>query len=101
MTIRRRAFLIMFGTGLVLLGIILAAGRTVIMGEAEGIEREMALHDLGRIKDALAADTARLAATAGDWAAWDETYAFAGAPRSSAVRSRSTPAPAGAARSPR
>ena len=80
MTIRRRAFLIMFGTGLVLLGIILAAGRSVILAGAEGIEREMALHDLGRIRDALAADTARLAATAADWAAWDETYAFAGAP---------------------
>jgi signal transduction histidine kinase len=76
MTLRKKSFLIVAGTALALLASLYFAGRRIILDSALALEQENVSLDLARVIGALDAESARLVRSAGDWAAWDESYAF-------------------------
>lgn len=76
MTLRKKSFLIVAGTALALLVSLYAAGRRIILDTALELERETLSLDLVRVAGALDAQADRLWRMAGDWATWDDTYAF-------------------------
>ncbi len=65
--------------GVTLVGLILvlyAVSRIVLLRSFAKLEEENTRRDVERALSALSADLSRLASTAGDYAAWDQTYAF-------------------------
>lgn len=77
MSLRKKLFLIVAGTALVLLVVLFLAGRSIILESAVRLERETVALDVSRVAGTLWAEADRLRRSAGDWAAWDDTYRFA------------------------
>ena len=76
MTLRIKTLLII---GVLIIGVIMALYvivRIVLLGSFSGLEEQYVQENLQRAMLAISADLSALEATSGDWAAWDETYAF-------------------------
>jgi signal transduction histidine kinase len=76
MTLRARTLLIVGMTFVFLVAVLYSASRFVLGREFARIEEQLARDNLQRVLNDLSDEAEALAATASDWAAWDETYAF-------------------------
>jgi sensor domain CHASE-containing protein len=76
MTLRVRTLLTVSVTFVFLIAILYSTSRTLLGGEFTKFEEQLARDDLQRVLNDLSDEAEALAATAADWAAWDETYAF-------------------------
>jgi signal transduction histidine kinase/sensor domain CHASE-containing protein/HPt (histidine-containing phosphotransfer) domain-containing protein/DNA-binding NarL/FixJ family response regulator len=74
--LRYRILLVLSGLVAVQLVICFAIGRMVILPNFESLEREKALTNLSRCRDAIEAEAQHLSLFGADWAAWDDTYRF-------------------------
>ena len=74
--LRYRILLVLSGLVAVQLVICFAIGRLVILPNFESLEREKALTNLSRCRDAIEAEAQHLSTFGADWAAWDDTYRF-------------------------
>ncbi len=75
---RRRLILVLGLTLLGMLAILTGATRLILLRSFSELERRYVEKDVERALNAVRADMAALSRTANDWAAWDDTYAFAG-----------------------
>ena len=75
---RRRMILVLVLTLLGMLAILTATTRFILLDSFAELEHRYMEKDVERALSALRADMAALSSTANDWAAWDDTYAFAG-----------------------
>jgi signal transduction histidine kinase len=76
MRLRKKSFLIVAGTAVVLLAVLYVAGRRIILDSALQLERETVALDVTRVGAVLRFEVDRLTKSAGDWAAWDALYQF-------------------------
>jgi signal transduction histidine kinase len=76
MTLRARTLLTVGVTFVFLIAALYSASHILLGGKFAGIEEQLARDDLQRVLNDLSDEAEALAATAADWAAWDETYAF-------------------------
>jgi len=76
MTLRSKATLIVGTSFLALIGLLLAAAIVVVLGRFRLLEAEEADRNVRRALDALNDQAVNLAATAADWAHWDDSAAF-------------------------
>src|SRR4030042_4245030 len=76
MTLRQKTLLIIGATVVGLIAIAFAISQTILMGSYAGLEREHCEENVARALNALSNDIAYLDVAAGDWAPWDDTYAF-------------------------
>jgi signal transduction histidine kinase len=76
MTLRVRTLLTVGLTFLCLIAVLYTTSRIMLGGQFARIEGLLARDNLQRVINDLADEAEALAATAGDWAQWDETYAF-------------------------
>jgi diguanylate cyclase (GGDEF)-like protein/PAS domain S-box-containing protein len=77
MTLRAKTLLVIGLTLLGLLGLLYVTAQRILLAGFERLEANAMRQDVQRAQDALADDLARLNTTAGDYAGWDDTYAFA------------------------
>jgi PAS domain S-box-containing protein len=76
MTLRRKTLLIIGVTLVGLIVILDASSQIILLGGFAELEEQSTRRDVERTLDALINDLAELNSKAGDWAAWDDTYAF-------------------------
>jgi sensor domain CHASE-containing protein len=76
MTLRTKTTLIVSSCFLALIALLLAAAVIVMLGRFRRLEEAEALRNARRAGDAVKLMADNLAASAGDWAHWDETAAF-------------------------
>jgi PAS domain S-box-containing protein len=76
MTLRNKTLLIIAVTFLGLVVILNSVWRIILLDSFEELEQHNTQRDVERALNALSSDLASLDATAFDWAAWDDTYAF-------------------------
>jgi diguanylate cyclase (GGDEF)-like protein/PAS domain S-box-containing protein len=76
MNLRTRTLAITGATLVVLLLALYGISRAIILGSALRSEEQTTRRDVERATQALSRNLARLNATAGDWAYWDDSYAF-------------------------
>ena len=74
---RRRMILVLSLTLLGMLAILTVTTRLILLESFTLLERRYVEKDVTRVLNAVRSDLAVMASTAKDWAAWDETYAFA------------------------
>ena len=74
---RRRMILVLSLTLIGMLGILSATTRFILLRSFTDLEHRYVEKDVEQALNALHADMDALSSTANDWAAWDETYAFA------------------------
>ena len=75
-TLRTKTFRIIAATFIGLLLILYIPLRTIILGSFIELEQQDTRQNIERVLNALADNTAELNRTAGDYAGWDDTYAF-------------------------
>ena len=75
---RRRLILVLGLTLLGMLAILTVATRVILLRSFADLEHRYVEKDVERALNTVRADMAALSSTANDWAAWDDTYAFAG-----------------------
>ncbi len=76
MTLRTKTTLIVSTSFLALIGLLCAAALVIVLGRFRQLEDEEARRNAERARDALNDQVANLAATASDWAHWDDAAAF-------------------------
>jgi len=76
MTLRRKTMLLIGGVELLALALFWWVSSSLIMGRFEQLEKDGALRNIERAKEALEFQLARMDMTARDWAWWDDTAAF-------------------------
>ncbi|MCL6430309.1 MAG: PAS domain-containing protein [Anaerolineae bacterium] len=76
MSLRLRTLLIIGLTLLVLLAALSLGTQTILIRSFRDLEDKEARKSLDRARTALSWELARLSATAGDWALWDDTWTF-------------------------
>ncbi|SNR67334.1 PAS domain S-box-containing protein/diguanylate cyclase (GGDEF) domain-containing protein [Humidesulfovibrio mexicanus] len=76
MTLRKATFLWLTASTLALIGALALILHLVISSTFSGLEREHAMRDMERARNALAQELAALDETAVDWAAWDDAREF-------------------------
>ena len=77
MSLRSRTIVVIGATLLALIVVLYTLSRAVLLGGFGQIEEANVGENVGRVTAALSDVLAGLDSTAGDWAAWDATYAFA------------------------
>lgn len=75
-SLRIKTFLIIVTTLIGLLVMLYVPLRILLLGSFIELEEQHTRQDIERVLHALASDTAKLDRTTGDYAAWDDTYAF-------------------------
>ena len=76
MNLRRKTLVIVSLTLVSVIAVLLAATRSILLDSYASLEEQRVRRNVDRAKSALANDLAALGDLAGDWAAWDDTYAF-------------------------
>jgi len=76
MTLRKKILLIVGVTFISLIVIIYATSRLILLESLAELEEQKTRQDVERVQSALSDTLSSLDATASDWAAWDDTYAF-------------------------
>ena len=76
MKLRSKTLLIVGVTLVVLLGGLYASARWIVLDGFSDIEQREARTRVASVEKAIAGETSRLESTTGDWAFWDDTYAF-------------------------
>ena len=76
MTLRKKILLIIAVTFLSLLTILYFTSQNILLGSFAKLEEQNVHQNVERVLSALSKDLSSLDATAGDWAGWDDTYAF-------------------------
>ena len=76
MTLRKKTLLIIAATFLSLIAILYFASQTLLLNSFNELEEQNTRQNVERALSALSNDLSSLDATAGDWAGWDDTYAF-------------------------
>ena len=76
MSLRRKTLLIVAATLAALLIALYGTSQGIVLRSFARLEERQVREDVQRAKNALDDELAGLAATARDWAAWDDTYAF-------------------------
>ncbi len=76
MTLRKKILLIITVTFLSLIVILYFASQTLLLDSFNKLEEQNTRQNIERALSALSNDLSSLDATAGDWAGWDDTYAF-------------------------
>jgi two-component sensor histidine kinase/sensor domain CHASE-containing protein len=74
---RRRMILVLSLTLIGMLAILTATTRLILLESFTLLERRYVEKDVSRVLKTIRSDLSVIASTANDWAAWDETYAFA------------------------
>ncbi len=74
---RRRMIIVLSLTLIAMLAILTATTRLILLESFTLLERRYMEKDVARVLNAIRGDLSVMASTANDWAAWDETYAFA------------------------
>jgi|GEM_PF-3316040 len=76
MTLEKKSLI---GIGLTVASVIVVlyfASRIIMLGGFAKLEEQNTVQNVKRVQEAITEDLATLNATAGDWASWDDTYAF-------------------------
>jgi len=76
MTLRKKTLLIIAATFLSLIAILYFASQNLLLNSFNELEEQNTRQNVERALSALSNDLSSLDATAGDWAGWDDTYAF-------------------------
>jgi sensor domain CHASE-containing protein len=76
MTLRKKTLIIIGATLAALILILYAASRIILLDSFAKLEEQHTRQNVERVQSALSDDLAKLNSTAGDWAQWDDTYAF-------------------------
>ena len=76
MTLRKKTVLIGGMALLLLMGTVLSAFRLIVSAGFARVEAETTQREVRRVLKALSNETDQLKASDGDWAWWDDTYAF-------------------------
>ena len=76
MTLRKKVLLIVSATIVALVVILHAASQIILLRGVANLEEQVASQNVQRAVNALTDELDTLNATAGDWAAWDDTYNF-------------------------
>lgn len=76
MTLRKKTLAIVSLVVLSLILILYAISRFVLLDNFKKLEEENTRRNVARVADAIYANLSNLNITAGDWSAWDDTYAF-------------------------
>ena len=76
MTLRKKILTIIAATFLSLIAILYFASQTLLLNSFNELEEQNTRQNVERALSALSNDLSSLDATAGDWAGWDDTYAF-------------------------
>ena len=76
MTLRKKILLIITLTFLSLIVILYFASQNILLNSFNELEEQNTRQNIERALSALSNDLSSLDATAGDWAGWDDTYAF-------------------------
>mgnify|MGYP001272937055 CR=1 FL=1 len=77
MTLRRKTIVIIGATLVGLLLILFAVSQGILLNSFSQLEVKDTSQDVERALSALSDDISNLNAVVGDWAPWDDTYAFA------------------------
>jgi diguanylate cyclase (GGDEF)-like protein/PAS domain S-box-containing protein len=76
MTLRNKTVLIVGGILVTLLVIMYITSRLIVLNSFVGLERDISERNVHRVLDSMSASLSALDGEAGDWASWDESYAF-------------------------
>ncbi|MGB8218580.1 MAG: CHASE4 domain-containing protein [Candidatus Methanoperedens sp.] len=76
MKLREKTLLIIGATLIGLIIVLYSVSSTIVAGSFSKLEKEDTIQDVGRITDTLSGDLSTLNSKTGDWANWDDTYAF-------------------------
>ena len=76
LTIRKKAFLIVFATLIALVATLYVLARIIVLGELSHLEDQSARLDIERVLSTLHYSLSELESTAKDWSAWDDSYEF-------------------------
>jgi PAS domain S-box-containing protein len=76
MTLRRKTLIIILATLAGLILILFVVSQTIFLRSAARLEEQDTRQNTERVLNALARDISQLESTVGDWAPWDDTYAF-------------------------
>ena len=76
MTLRKKTLVIIGATFIGLVVILYLVSRSILIGSFAELEEQDTHQNVERVLTALSGDVSLLDATVGDWASWDDTYAF-------------------------
>jgi signal transduction histidine kinase len=76
MNLRSKTFLILTVALIIMTLVVYVGARFILLDNYEALEKQRAEVNVKRGLSALSNELAELGSTAGDWAAWDDTYAF-------------------------
>ncbi len=76
MSLRLKVIILLIGVLIAYLAAVFAVERLVILPAFTALEREAALKDAQRIKDAIDRDVTYIGRKCSDWANWDDSYEF-------------------------
>ncbi|MFQ5996480.1 MAG: CHASE4 domain-containing protein [Dehalococcoidales bacterium] len=76
MTLRRKTLLIIGATFYGVIILLFFISRNILLDSFVELEKQSALQNTERVLSTLSREVFQLEATIGDWAAWDDTYAF-------------------------
>jgi len=76
MTLRRRTLLIILATLVALIVILFVVSQAIFLRGAARLEEQDARQNVERALNALSQEISHLETQVGDWAPWDDTYAF-------------------------
>jgi len=76
MNLRRKTFLIVTVALIIMTLVVYAGAQLILLDNYEALEKQRAEVNVKRCLSALSNELSELGSTAGDWAAWDDTYAF-------------------------
>jgi len=76
MNLRRKTFLIVTVALITMTLVVYVCAQFILLDNYEALEKQRAEVNVKRCLSALSNELSELDSTAGDWAAWDDTYAF-------------------------
>ena len=76
MTLRKKTLIIIGVTCISLIGILYFVSQNIMLGNFAELEEQNVHQNVERVQYALSAELSSLNSIVGDWAAWDDTYAF-------------------------
>ena len=76
MTLRRKTLFIIGATFYGVIILLFFISRNILLGSFVELENQDAYQNTERVRSTLSHEVSHLEATTGDWAAWDDTYAF-------------------------
>ena len=76
MTLRRKTLIIILATLVALIVILFVVSQTIFLRSATRLEEQDTRQNVERALNALNQEISQLESTVGDWAPWDDTYAF-------------------------